>query len=243
MKFNMNHLVFIAVLLGAVCILVNAEAYVDIHVTGCHNNDTDTENELQLDGEEMFYVDFQKKELVYTIPERFGTWNFPEWFTLALNNQQACLQSVTVCAEHDKFPSEKIDPPHSAIYSLEEVEMGKGNSLICFVTGFFPPPVKVKWTKNNVQVKDGVTLSRYYPNTDFTYQQFSTLSITPEEGDVYSCSVEHRGLQEPETKFWEPEANSGSDWGAPVFCGIGLTMGLVGVGVGTFFLIKGNNCN
>ncbi|KAJ8264766.1 hypothetical protein GJAV_G00154880 [Gymnothorax javanicus] len=243
MEFNMNHLVFIAVLLGAVCILGNAEAHVDIHVIACNTNDTDAEDELQLDGEEMFYVDFQKRDLVYTLPEFFIPWTFPGWFPTALVGQQACHQTVTVFAKGDKFPPEKIDPPHSAIYSLEDVEMGKGNSLICFVTGFYPPPVKVKWTKNNVQVKDGVTLSRYYPNTDFTYQQFSTLSIIPEEGDVYSCSVEHKGLQEPDTKFWEPEANSGSDWGETVFCGIGLTMGLVGVGVGTFFLIKGNKCN
>ncbi|KAJ8290143.1 hypothetical protein GJAV_G00009190 [Gymnothorax javanicus] len=214
MKFNMNHLVFIAVLLGAVCVLVKVEAHVDINVIGCHTNDTDTEDELQLDGEEIFYVDFQKKDLVYTIPEYFGKWRFPTWVPTAIANQQTCLHNVLTSAEGEKFPPEKIDPPHSSIYSLEEVEMGKGNTLICFVTGFLPPPVKVKWTKNNVQVKDGVTLSRYYPNNDFTYQQFSTLSIIPEEGDVYSCSVEHKGLQKPDTKFWEPEANSGSDWGA-----------------------------
>jgi len=31
--------------------------------------------------------------------------------------------------------------------------------------------------------------------------------------------------------------------GPDVFCGVGLTLGLLGVAVGTFFLIKGNNCN
>uniref|UniRef100_A0A0E9XZ38 Ig-like domain-containing protein n=1 Tax=Anguilla anguilla TaxID=7936 RepID=A0A0E9XZ38_ANGAN len=126
---------------------------------------------------------------------------------------------------------------------MEEVELGKSNSLICFVTNFYPPLVKVKWTKNNVEVKDGVTLSRYYPNPDLTFQQFSTLSITPQEGDVYSCSVEHKGLAEPLTRIWESEANNEPNTAATVFCGIGLTLGLLGVGVGTFFPIKGNNCN
>ncbi len=31
--------------------------------------------------------------------------------------------------------------------------------------------------------------------------------------------------------------------GPAVFCGVGLSLGLLGVAAGTFFLIKGNNCN
>ncbi|KAG9345426.1 hypothetical protein JZ751_009973 [Albula glossodonta] len=103
--------------------------------------------------------------------------------------------------------------------------------------------VEVKWTKNNIEVKEGVTLSRYYPNRDFTLHQLSTLSIVPEEGDIYSCTVEHKGLQEPLTRIWEPEVQNQSNMGVTAFCGIGLTLGLLGVGVGTFFLIKGNHCN
>ncbi|KPP59065.1 hypothetical protein Z043_123051, partial [Scleropages formosus] len=63
------------------------------------------------------------------------------------------------------------------------------------------------------------------------------------EGDVYSCTVEHKGFPEPETRFWDVEIQDTSDIGKTVFCGVGLTLGFLGVGVGTFFLIKGNNCN
>ena len=31
--------------------------------------------------------------------------------------------------------------------------------------------------------------------------------------------------------------------GPAVFCGLGLTVGLLGVAAGTFFLIKGNECS
>lgn len=31
--------------------------------------------------------------------------------------------------------------------------------------------------------------------------------------------------------------------GPAVFCGVGLTVGLLGVAAGTFFLIKGNECS
>uniref|UniRef100_A0A8C2HMI0 Ig-like domain-containing protein n=1 Tax=Cyprinus carpio TaxID=7962 RepID=A0A8C2HMI0_CYPCA len=74
------------------------------------------------------------------------------------------------------------------------------NTLICLVSGFFPPPVRVLWIKNNVKVKDQSTLRRDYPNKDGTLNVFSRLSFIPEEGDIYSCSVEHKALQQPQTR-------------------------------------------
>ncbi|XP_035280883.1 H-2 class II histocompatibility antigen, A-U alpha chain-like [Anguilla anguilla] len=239
----MNHSMFTAVLLGAICVLFKAQAHIDIHVVACQTNDTAPEDEKQQDGEEMFYADFKNNEIIYTIPEFADKFTYPDWMAFAQGEHGTCIHNLNVAVQAEKDPPEEIDPPQSTIYSMEEVELGKSNSLICFVNNFFPPPVKVKWTKNNVEVKDGVTLSRYYPNPDLTFQQFSTLSITPQEGDVYSCSVEHMGLPDPLTRIWEPESNNESDMAETAFCGIGLTLGLLGVGVGTFFLIKGNNCN
>lgn len=40
----------------------------------------------------------------------------------------------------------------------------------------------------------------------------------------------------PEVEVEQPSV------GPAVFCGFGLTIGLLGVAVGTFFLIKGNEC-
>ncbi|KAL4646802.1 H-2 class II histocompatibility antigen, A-U alpha chain-like [Arapaima gigas] len=83
-------------------------------------------------------------------------------------------------------------------------------------------------TKNDVEVTEGVTLSCYYPNKDFTFTQYSTIPFTPQEGDVYSCTVEHKGLSEPETQLWEAEIEEKT-----AFYGAGLGLGLLGVGVGT----------
>ncbi|KAJ8288040.1 hypothetical protein COCON_G00006990, partial [Conger conger] len=244
LKLKMNHSIFTAVLLGAVYVLAKADAHIDIEVIACQTNDTAKEDEKQLDGNEMMYVDFQKKESIITLPEFADKFGVQEgWYAQAQASHAICLSNLDVAIKSEIDPTEAIDPPESTVYAMEEVELGKNNILICFVNNFYPAPVKVTWTKNNAEVKDGVTLSRYYPNPDLTFQQFSTLSITPEEGDDYSCTVEHKGLKYPLTKIWEPEANTESDMGATVFCGIGLTLGLLGVGVGTFFLIKGNNCN
>ncbi len=95
------------------------------------------------------------------------------------------------------------DPPETSIYPRNDVQLGVENSLICHVTGFFPPPVNISWTKNNVIVTEGVGLSRYRPRNDGTFHIFSSLDIVPEERDIYSCTVNHRALQgQAQTKIW-----------------------------------------
>lgn len=111
------------------------------------------------------------------------------------------------------------------------------------MTGFYPPSLSISWTKNNVNVTEGMSLSQYHPRTDGTFNIFSTLKFTPAEGDIYSCTVNHRALQgQPQTKIWDVEVAL-PGVGPAVFCGMGLTLGLLGVAAGTLFLIKGKSCN
>ncbi len=95
------------------------------------------------------------------------------------------------------------DPPETSIYPRNDVQLGVENMLICHVTGFFPPSVNVSWAKNNVIVTEDISLSQYRPRSDGSFHVFSSLKITPEEGDVYSCTVNHQALQgQPQTKIW-----------------------------------------
>ncbi|XP_018602303.1 H-2 class II histocompatibility antigen, A-B alpha chain-like [Scleropages formosus] len=181
--------------------------------------------------------------MVYTMADFSKKIIFPTWSQQALLELQICLHNLNLSVKAEQNSPEEIDPPQVTIYPRDYVLPGEGNKLICLVNNFFPPPVKVKWTKNDVEVTEGVTLSRYYPNKDLTFRQYSTVPIIPQEGDVYSCTVEHKGLSEPETRLWEPEIREVSDIGKTVYCGAGLTLGLLGVGVGTFFLVKGISCN
>ncbi|KAK7146338.1 hypothetical protein R3I93_013930 [Phoxinus phoxinus] len=136
-----------------------------------------------------------------------------------------------------------MDAPETSIYPEDDVQLGFINTLICHVTGFYPPSISISWTKNNVNVTEGMSLSQYHPRNDGTYNIFSTLKFTPGEGDIYSCTVNHRALQgQPQTKTWDVDVAL-PGVGPAVFCGVGLTLGLLGVAVGTFFLVKGNNCN
>uniref|UniRef100_W5MKC8 Zgc:123107 n=1 Tax=Lepisosteus oculatus TaxID=7918 RepID=W5MKC8_LEPOC len=181
-------------------------SHIDINVIGCKSDDPVAQDEAQLDGDEMFYADFDKKEMILTLPafaDSFGV--DPGWVQGAIANRQICINNLEVAIKAENNPPENTDAPVNTIYPRDEVELGKPNTLICLANNFFPPPVKVRWTKNDVDVSEQATLSRYYPNSDATFYQFSTLSFTPQLGDVYSCSVEHKALPEPKTRIWGEE--------------------------------------
>lgn len=88
------------------------------------------------------------------------------------------------------------------MYAKDEVKLGINNSLVCFVNNFFPPPVQVKWTKNDENVPKGVKVGQYATNSDYTFYRFSTLTFEPQEGDIYTCIVDHTALDEPLTRTW-----------------------------------------
>ncbi|KAG7454034.1 hypothetical protein MATL_G00264030 [Megalops atlanticus] len=233
----------VIIFLSSFVIYTEAQAsHEDIRSVGC-SDAADEEDVKDLNGDEIRYIDFNKKEAVSTLPEFADPINWPGSYENSLGHLAICKNDLGVVKKAEKNPPPEKDPPQSTVYPKDDVELGKENTLICFVNNFYPPPVKVKWTKNDREVKEGVTLSRYYPNSDFTFRQFSTLSFTPEEGDIYACTVEHTALNEPQTKIWESEVSPRAGVGATAFCGVGLTVGFLGVATGTFFLIKGNNCN
>ncbi|KAI9527162.1 hypothetical protein NQZ68_032742 [Dissostichus eleginoides] len=135
------------------------------------------------------------------------------------------------------------DPPSTPLlYTKQEVEMGEGNVLVCHVTGFYPAPVSFFWTKNGENVTEGTSFPVPFLSKEGSFSQFSRLEFTPQLGDIYSCGVQHLALDQPLTTFWE-EQGSQPGVGPAVFCALGLTVGLLGVAAGTFFLIKGNECS
>ncbi|XP_060787120.1 H-2 class II histocompatibility antigen, A-U alpha chain-like isoform X1 [Neoarius graeffei] len=194
------------------------------------------------DGDEEFYADFEKKKGVIMLPPFADPAEFPGVYEYAEANMPICQQNLQVSNKAFKDQPVPQDAPQSSIYPKQKMQLGSENMLICHSARFFPPPVTVRWTKNSVDVTEQSTLSRYYPNEDNTFNQFSHLPFTPQEGDVYSCTVEHKALETPDTKTWEVDVELPSV-GPSVFCGVGLAVGLLGVATGTFFLVKGNRCN
>ncbi|KAL6456297.1 hypothetical protein MHYP_G00348400 [Metynnis hypsauchen] len=229
----------------ACSVLLSTEAkkveHMEISITLC--SDTDKEDMYGLDGEELSHADFNQKKIIMTLPQFGDPFTFEEGaFEQSISDLEACKQNLGVFVKTFNYPAEPKDAPQSSLYSKDDVELGSRNTLVCYITGFYPPHVRVSWTRNNVNVTDRASLSRYYLNDDETYNLVSTLSFTPEQGNIYTCTVEHTALDRPLTKTWDVQVALPSV-GPSVFCGVGLAAGLLGVAVGTFFLIKGNNCN
>ncbi|XP_006809273.1 HLA class II histocompatibility antigen, DR alpha chain-like [Neolamprologus brichardi] len=229
------------------CVLcVSADVlHEDIGITGC--SDSDGEVMYGLDGEELAYADFNKQEEIYPQPPFVDHFTYGEGtYEQAVADQQICKGNLQTARKVMKeYPLEHVAPSGVMIYTRDEVEFGEKNTLICHVTGFYPAPVNVSWTKNEQKVTEGSSINVPYPNKDGTFTQISRLDFTPQLGDIYSCAVQHLALTQPLTKIYEVEASARSDPGVgpSVFCGVGLTLGLLGVAAGTFFLIKGNECS
>ncbi|XP_077080478.1 rano class II histocompatibility antigen, B alpha chain [Siphateles boraxobius] len=225
-------------------VIVRTEAQVvhrDFGFIGC--SDTEKEVFYGSDGEEMYHLDFIRKGGVPTAPDFADPISFSEAYDAGFGLIELCKHNLDVHIKVYKPSVEQLDIPDTSIYSKDDVVQDVENNLICHVTGFFPPPVNVSWTKNNQIVTEGMSLSQYRRQNDGTFNIFSTLKFTPKEGDIYSCTVNHKSIPgQPKTKTWEVDVALPSV-GPAVFCGVGLTLGLLGVAAGTFFLIKGNNCN
>uniref|UniRef100_A0A3Q0SBE4 Ig-like domain-containing protein n=1 Tax=Amphilophus citrinellus TaxID=61819 RepID=A0A3Q0SBE4_AMPCI len=233
-------LLFLSCVLG-----VSADVlHEDIYISGC--SDSDGEDMLGLEGEELYYADFNKQTEVYPQPPFVDPMNCPTCYDTAVATQQTCKQNLKNVGNGMKdYPPERDAPSGVMIYTRNEVEPGVQNTLICHVTGFYPAPVNVSWTKNGEKVTEGTSINVPYPNKDGSFKQTSRLQFIPQLGDIYSCAVQHLSLKQPLTKIYEPNTASQSapGVGPAVFCGVGLTVGLLGVAAGTFFLIKGNECS
>nr|AGJ70313.1 MHC class II antigen alpha chain [Miichthys miiuy]AGT18285.1 MHC class II antigen alpha chain [Miichthys miiuy] len=234
-------MIVVLVLSSALCVSADS-LHEDLHIVGC--SASDGEDMYSLDGEEKWYADFIKGKGVEPLPSFVESFHYVEGtYEQAVANQAICKQNLENDIKAFKdFPVERDPPSSPIIYTRDDVELGEKNALLCHVTGFYPAPVKVYWTKNGVNVTEGTSINVPFPNKDGSFRQTSRLEFTPQLGDVYSCTVKHLSLQQPLTRIWDVEVKQ-PGVGPAVFCGLGLTVGLLGVAAGTFFLIKGNECS
>nr|AFU83053.1 MHC class II antigen [Equus caballus]AFU83054.1 MHC class II antigen [Equus caballus]SJX51225.1 MHC class II histocompatibility antigen, DR alpha chain precursor [Equus caballus] len=193
---------------------------------------------FDFDGDEIFHVDMDKKETV---------WRLEEFGRFASFEAQGALANIAVdkanleimMKRSNNTPNTNV-PPEVTVLPNKPVELGEPNVLICFVDKFSPPVIDVTWLKNGKPVTMGVSETVFLPRDDQLFRKFHYLPFLPSTEDVYDCKVEHWGLDEPLLKHWEFEAPTPlSETTENVVCGLGLVVGLVGIIVGTIFIIKG----
>ncbi|XP_032709598.1 HLA class II histocompatibility antigen, DQ alpha 1 chain-like [Lontra canadensis] len=191
----------------------------------------------EFDGDEEFYVDLEKKETVWQLP-MFQTFRFDP--QRALRNLAIGKQNLNILIKRSNYTAATNEVPEVTLFLKSPVMLGQSNTLICLVDNIFPPVINVTWLKNRHSVTEGVSETSFLAKKDHSFLKFSYLTFLPSADDIYDCKVEHWGLDEPLLKHWEPEIPAPmSELTETVVCALGLAVGLVGIVVGTVFIVQG----
>ncbi|XP_004782452.2 SLA class II histocompatibility antigen, DQ haplotype D alpha chain [Mustela putorius furo] len=192
----------------------------------------------EFDGDELFYVDLEKKETVWRLPV-FSTFSGFDPQN-ALNEIATSKQGLNILIKRSNYTAATNEVPEVTLFPKSPVMLGQPNTLVCLVDNIFPPVINVTWLKNRHSVTEGVSETSFLAKKDHSFLKFSYLTFLPSADDIYDCKVEHWGLDEPLLKHWEPEIPAPmSELTETVVCALGLTVGLVGIVVGTVFIIQG----
>uniref|UniRef100_A0A8C6TVV7 Ig-like domain-containing protein n=1 Tax=Neogobius melanostomus TaxID=47308 RepID=A0A8C6TVV7_9GOBI len=241
---------YLLLLYSRVCTILTSVSF-----GGCSNPDPIPDPKLRgeemfgLDGEVYAYADFDRQEAIYPQPEFVDHITYPGSYYEAVSNQNTCRYNLRVLNEKMKeFPLPLEPPGDPLLYPRAHLRPLQPNTLVCRASGFYPAPVVFSWTRDRQNISSS-SVSQAFPHSDGTFTQFSTIKLLPQEGEVYSCSLEHPKMLLLFIFFYfifflcGPVSNTSRPGTAPsVFCAVGLALGLVGVAVGTFFLVKGNKC-
>ncbi|XP_068560584.1 H-2 class II histocompatibility antigen, A-U alpha chain-like [Cebidichthys violaceus] len=231
--------ILLIVFTGAVCTSATTPSHDFHYIYGCYESG-EVRVDVHIDGEVVAYADFNKKEVVFVIPR------LPQSVKdLKKRAYEIAESSITHCRSV-LGKAKKVSPgvtipqegPDISVYSRYEGHSSAVNTLFCLADHFYPPSINFTWTKNGVKVTDGVSDLRYSHNSDGTFHRISTLSFTPREGDVYSCSVEHQASQWPLARSWELKESPSRVSPAAGFFGASLVLCLIGIGTGVYFSTK-----
>uniref|UniRef100_A0A3Q1G1R9 Mamu class II histocompatibility antigen, DR alpha chain-like n=1 Tax=Acanthochromis polyacanthus TaxID=80966 RepID=A0A3Q1G1R9_9TELE len=134
-------------------------------IGGC--SDSDGAMMYTLEGEELWYADFKSGRGVEPQPDFIDHISFnPGTYEAAVADQQVCRNNLQVYAPE--------------LISKDTLELKVKNTLICHVSGFYPAPVEVSWTKNGKNVTDGSSINVPFPNKDGSFTQISRLEFIPQ---------------------------------------------------------------
>ncbi|XP_056419873.1 class I histocompatibility antigen, F10 alpha chain-like isoform X2 [Hyla sarda] len=183
-----------------------------MHTCGLRDDgSTVGDEQFQYDGREYMYLDVQTATYFPSMAEAQITterWNRPDIRAgVGISNYlvNECIERLRRYIVKGREDLERRVRPGVKVTGLES---GKVTKLHCWVYGFHPRAVDVKWMKNKVDDVPTYDATRILPNPDGTYQIRVTAEVIPQEGNSYSCYVDHSSLEEPLYVKWEPRQHS-----------------------------------
>ncbi|KAM9075766.1 boLa class II histocompatibility antigen, DQB*0101 beta chain-like [Megaptera novaeangliae] len=155
------------------------------------------------------------------------------------NSQKDILEQTraeldTVCRHNygadESFTVQRRVEPTVTISPSKTEALNHHNLLVCSVADFYPGQIKVRWFRNGQEETAGVVSTPLIRNGDWTFQMLVMLEMTPQQGDVYTCHVEHPSLQSPIMVEWRAQSGSAQ---SKMLSGVGgFVLGLIFLGLG-----------
>ncbi|XP_012581743.1 PREDICTED: HLA class II histocompatibility antigen, DM alpha chain [Condylura cristata] len=188
------------------------------------------------DGDHLFSFDFSESTRVPRLPE-FAAWaQKSDDISTILFDKTFCLMLAEQVGPklEGKIPVSR-GIPIAEVFTLKPLELGKPNTLVCYISNLFPPTLTVNWQHNSVPVEGtGPFISAV---DGLSFQAFSYLNFTPAAYDLYSCSVTHEIDSYTAIAYWVPRNALPSDLLENVLCGVAFALGVLGIIVGLILII------
>ncbi|XP_067169936.1 class II histocompatibility antigen, B-L beta chain-like [Apteryx mantelli] len=134
------------------------------------------------------------------------------------------------------FSVERRVQPKVLVSPMQSGSLPQKDRLLCYVTGFYPPEIEVKWFKNGREETERMVATDVIQNGDWTYQVLVMLESMPQSGDTYTCQVEHASLQQPLTQHWVAQSDTAR---SKMLTGVGgLVLGLIFLALGLVLYLR-----
>ncbi|XP_032870120.1 H-2 class II histocompatibility antigen, A-R alpha chain-like [Amblyraja radiata] len=144
------------------------------------------------------------------------------------------LQKQVMVLTNNYLPSNEIG--EALLYSEKPDVLGEENTLICFISGFYPPALEVTLQKNGKPIGGEVNSSHLSFSEDWWFYKLQYIHIQPTEGDIYSCKVVHNISKEEKVTYWEPEVQDSKeaelDTSQIIVLICGVIIGILGTAMG-----------
>uniref|UniRef100_A0A0E9XKI7 Beta-2-microglobulin n=2 Tax=Anguilla anguilla TaxID=7936 RepID=A0A0E9XKI7_ANGAN len=92
--------------------------------------------------------------------------------------------------------------PKVQVYSKLPGQFDQPNVLLCYVSNFHPPDIKITLLKDNVEMP-GATQTDLAFEQSWQFHLTKSVPFTPQAGEKYACRVQHQGITKPYS--WEPD--------------------------------------
>ncbi|XP_038043921.2 class II histocompatibility antigen, B-L beta chain-like [Anas platyrhynchos] len=162
-----------------------------------------------------------------------------------LNNQPEVLEQLQAAVDRfcqnnyemlDRYILHRRVEPKVRVSPMQSSSLPQTDRLACYVTGFYPAKIQVKWFKNGQEETKHVVSTDVIQNGDWTYQVLVMLESTPQHGDTYKCHVQHASLKSPITFEWVLRADAAR---GKMLTGVGgLVLGLIFLALGLFLYVR-----